>query len=569
MIDWGLLRYYRVLKILSRITKISKYVYCLSIIILLAVYTLYHLLITNTINVMFFIIVMLHTLVWLATPFILKILVDYIKLRQCVSMSLFLLLPGLPLEIGGIFVNMPGLLYIIAPVLGMLSVRAFTNSRIRSLTVGLYIFIIELLFTFLAGLTNPFVVMYRFVLALIPIITSAYFIENLVHKNMPLNVYKIASSWIKMMLLDEEKDFSYILSSIGLETKVDTHMIIFELDSGGIALIIPEIHFGPFKNVGSTLLPYIIDKKLADIGITTLVLHGAGSHERDLADFGESLRYAEDVANAIILRKDLVEDVVFKPFRAYDNQFEAFVLRTSKTPIIIISTPTTGNDDIPYQVQLKASELGNMYGFNDVVIVDAHNVEGRQINDPDKYINIVMTALSRNVEPCREFGVGYGEAITDGHVGGLCSNKVKTLSIKCNDSLYGLVYLYGNNAKIGVRETLRRIALDMGYNDVEVITADDHSCAGISYDFPYQAVECNLHLLKAVKQALIVSRNNIKICKVYISKISTAAKVVGTKIFELLELARTTSQKILKYALSSFLLMYILSASLYLLVLIG
>lgn len=557
MLDQRSLRYYRTLNIPAKLSKISKYLHIIMLFIIIVFYILCWAIAGLIDSKNLPILLILHVSAWLILPLVLRILIPYMVFRQCINMTIFLLAPGIPLEIIGSFINIPGLLYIVTPLLGVLGVRAFTNSRIKSYVIAVYVFVIEFLFMFCIDTYTISILLIRAILTISPIVISIYFTEKISYRD-GVNIYRVASSWIKTLILNDDTEFSLLLNFIGTETYLNTHILLFDSKPKNIVLIAPEIHFGPFRNVGSSSLPYIMDNLFDKAHIASFILHSTGSHERDLVSVSESLSYSKIIYNKTINREDFVEDTIYEPFRSYNRYFESFVIQTNKSIFMIISTPMIGNDDIPYQVQLKAEELGKTYGFNNIVIIDAHNVEGVPINDLSKYISIIMASLSKSSRPCTKLGVGYGEAIVKGYVSGLCSNKIKTIAIDCNNSLYGIVYIYSNNAKAGVREAIRRIAINIGYSDVEVVTADDHSCSGVTYDAPYYAVESNINLLKAAELALTASKNSINKSKVYTAKIVTKNKIVGPKIFELLELAKNVSQKVLRYILLSFLLIYLL-----------
>ncbi|MEM4513727.1 MAG: DUF2070 family protein [Ignisphaera sp.] len=556
MLDRKSLKYYKMLRIPAALSKISKYLYlCLLSIILTIYFVNYNL--TYDQQGTLISILLLHVISWASLPFLLYILVQYMKLRQCINMSLFLLVPGIPLEIFSMFANIPGLMYIAVPIIGVFSIRGFTYSRVKSLVITFYALFIEILFTLFIDhmVLNTMVI--RFTSTLIPMISSIYFAETLSNRR-GIDVYRIAGSWVKTMLLHDESDFSAVMNGIGFEENIKTHVMFFDLGFKYVVLLVPEIHFGPFRNVGSASLPHVIDNLFEKINTKSFVLHSAGSHERNLVSVYEGLNYGRSILNKIESRERFKEDVLYEPFRVYGKYFEAFVMQTNNSAYILISTPITGNDDIPYEVQIKSYELSKVYGFEDVAIIDAHNVEGKPVYDLNKYTSILIEALSKSSRPCIDYGVGYGETVIKGVVNGLCSNKVKALSIKCNNSLYGLIYLYGNNAKAGVRDELRKKAIELGYSDAEILTADDHSCSGVSFDSPYHAVELNEALIKAVETALKSSLNNITPCKVYIATLTTRNRIVGPNIFALLELAKDTSQKVLRYLALSYLLMYVL-----------
>lgn len=556
MIDKKVVKYYRMLRIPARFSKISRYMYLGIYVIIITLYSFkYFSYLENGYTVLYLII--LHSIFIALLPLCVKLLIRYMKPRQCVNMSLFLLMPGLFMEIMGAFTDIVGLIYIVVPIIGVLAIRVFTRSRTKSMMIILYSLTAETMFALIIDNRTPSTIL-RFILMSIPIITSIWFVEFLSCRG-EFDIYRIASSWIKTLLLNDEKEFSAIMDSIGFENNVRTHVMFFDFNPKGVAIMVPEIHYGPFRNVGSASLPHIIDSVFERYGVDVFTLHSAGSHERNLVSINESLKYGYDVVNRLITRKELSEEVLHEPFRVYTKFFEAFVIQTSTTSYIIISTPVRGNDDIPYEVQKRAVELSRVYGFKDVAVIDAHNTEGPPINEPQQYEEVLLATLSRSSRQCTDLQVGYGEAFVKGLVKGLCSNKVKVLTIKCDDALYGLIYLYGNNAGRGVRDELRKIALNHGYNDVELITSDDHSCSGMNFDAPYYVIELSSSLVKAVEVALTESLNNISKCKVYTAVFHTKTKIVGPNIFKLLEIAKVVSRKVLRYMLFSYLVMYILT----------
>jgi len=501
----------------------------------------------------------IHTMFIVFLPLYIKLLIPYTRARQAINMAFFLLVPGIPLELLGALAGIYGLAYIVIPLLGVIVLRSFTGSRYKSYTVIVYTLTAEFLFMIFTDRFMLYRIVVRLIISSLPIAISLYFVKIISSSHRELDIFKIANAWIKSMLLNTDEDFSLALNSISQESNIVTHIILFRTKSKTIAYLVPEIHFGPFRNVGSSAIPHMFDQLTRDTTIVPLVFHGAGSHERNIVSVNESQRYVKEVVDRLNSMDEFTEDILYRPFRVHDNHFEAFVFQTNNASFIAISTPIVGNDDIPFEVQLRALELGKMYGLRDVAIIDCHNVKGTPIEDSNAYENIILSSLSRSTGVCKGLGAGYGEAYVKGYVGGLCSNKVKVLTIKCNNSMYAIIYLYGNNALIGVRETLRKLAMDMGYTDAEIFTADDHTCSGITFKEPYQAIELNFHLVKAVELALKMSLSSIEDATIYSSKIAVKSKIVGQKIFELLELAKLVSQKIIRYLLASFSLVYILT----------
>lgn len=561
MLDEKALKYYRTLRLPSRLSSLSKYVYMFMIFIVLTIYTL--LLQSNKANPEKFLLTLLiHMIMISILPVYLKLLISYIKTRHCLNIAFFLLAPGIPIEILGVFANVYGLLYVVVPLLGLMVIRSFTGSQYKSFTLIVYTLTAEIILSLINDL-SIYALVIRSTLTVVSITISLYYMRIISGSCKEFDIFKIANAWIKSMLLSMDEDFSNILNSIGLESQIDTYALLFKTKSKKIAWLVPQVHFGPFRNVGSSALPHIFDQLTKNTGIIPFIFHGAGSHERNLVSSYESLRYAEEIIKKLNSVNEFTEDVMYKPFRVYSDHLEALVLQTNSTSFIAISAPVVGNDDIPFEIQLKALELGRIYEMKDVVIIDCHNIEGTFLKNSKEYEDIIIASLSRTTSPCRTLGVGYGESYVKGYVNGLCSDMIKTLTIKCDDHLYAIIYLYGNNAVIGVRETLRRLAINMGFSDAEIVTADDHICSGITFKQFYQAIELNTHLIKAVESALKMSINSIDRCTVSSARITVRSKIVGPKIFELLELAKNTSRKVIKYIIISFSLVYVLSLVLY------
>ncbi len=549
MLDTIALKYYRFLRIPSKIAKYISLLYPLYILIILFIDLLPCIVKNYHCSIVAFTAVMIHMLYFSLMPLVIKTLVPYMKSRQILNMIIFLTAPGILLEFLGSLASIYGMLYIVPPLFALLILQGLVNSRKKSIMVFLVFILLEILFIIFVDRFNTVNISIRMSMLIFITIPLIHLNNILSSHKRGVNLFELSSAWAKYVLTGVDDDIEFQISKLREGREIKIYSILFHRQDGVIAMIMPGVHFGPFKTLGSTLLPHYLDEMLNSKGIKTFILHGAGSHELDLINRNEAERLSSEMANKILSNSSLNDryEIVYEPFKVYDELYEAFVFQTNYLALIALSSPIVGGDDIPYEVQKYAEEIAPIYGFKHAVIIDCHNIEGLRETDPNKFNSIITASISIRRKVCNSFKTGYGESLVYGNVRGLCINKVKVLTMECDDVRYSLIYLYGNNAKIGVRDSLRRIAINNGIRDAEIITLDDHSCAGTAFDSPYYAVEINENIVRAVERAIKASISNLLDTKVSLIVYNTKVNVVGLKIFELLELAKQIGGFVVRY----------------------
>jgi len=477
----------------------------------------------------------------------LKAVAKFMKARQVANAVLFFLAPGIPLEFLSSLIEIYGTVYTAIPIVGTVTLCNL---------VGFYkgIAYIVLVTPFLQLLFIPedklLLLTTVRIAATAALILASLLLVNSIKKHSDVDIFKIANAWMKFMFTGNGEELEEVLDSVGEDRVLNARILLFDREEDGIAIIVPTIHFGPYRTIGSTYLPYAIEHQLEKYSVKAFVLHGAGSHELNLTkrECGTDIvaRLVQTVTE-LKLNPSNGAELFYEPFRVYDSLREAMCLQTESTTFVIISSPVIGGDDLPYELQEETEKIAKLYGFRDAAIVDAHNVQGSRELRYKVFEPLIKAALSKRSTVCSELRVGYGEDSVTEYVRGLCNRKVKALAIECNKNLYALIYLYGNNAATGVRESLRRAALEKGFKDAELITLDDHSCAGVVFDVPYHAVELSTALVKAVDGALTKALQNLKTAVAKVQHLTFKARVASTKIFELIEVATDIGSAILNY----------------------
>ncbi|RLG88375.1 MAG: hypothetical protein DRO15_03005 [Thermoprotei archaeon] len=350
------------------------------------------------------------------------------------------------------------------------------------------------------------------------------------------NPFKLARGFLNVWLGGSPRVMDHIFESKSIERYVDVFIMrIDREDKKSILLIAPQIHFGPMRDVGSSAFPYIIEKEGARKGVITLAFHTPGTHDMNLSSKIEALRCARICVEEGL--RGIATESFFKPQRHRYKHLESFTLYTNKSCLAIVLSPEKGGDDMPAELWEFTRDIAKKTLYKNIVIIDAHNFQGPRnfasIDDIKKLITHASLSVS---EECNDIAVGYGESRVWMYSEGLCNDVVKAICIRCNGKDYVIIYIYGNNIIPNGRERIRREMLKLGFEDCEVVTPDDHTCAATSVESTYVAVKPSMHLIEAIKKAAIISKNDLASAKIMTKLIKIKAKIVGPAVWDMLVL---------------------------------
>ena len=474
---------------------------------------------------------------WLGKP---------MSLRRVVGLVDFSLLLFLPLDIALVFTNY--YCVAIAASSGFLLFIAFSIlTSIRAIIAALAPPIIgslisTLIFRDLRGfaiLTEVSLV--SFLIYMIYIILTTY-----MGKIHGFNPFELARGFLNVWLGGSPHIMDHIFESKSIERDVD--IFLMRIDREGkkpILLVAPQIHFGPMRDVGSSAFPYIIEEEGAKRGIITLAFHTPGTHDMNLSSKNESIRCAKLCIEEGL--RGIAKELFLRPQRHRHKHLESFTLYTNKSCLAIILSPEKGGDDMPAELWDFTKQVAKKALYKNIVIIDAHNFQGPRdfanIDDIKKLITHVSLYVS---EGCENVAVGYGESKVRMYTEGLCSDVVKALCIRCGDKDYAIIYIYGNNITPNGRERIRREVLKLGFEDCEVITPDDHTCAATSLESTYITVKPSMYLIEAVRKAALASRKDLVSAKVMTKLIRIKARIAGPAVWKMLMLLDKVGNFILR-----------------------
>ncbi len=467
-----------------------------------------------------------------------RVAVPYFDMEKSVGLAVASITIGLPAELACDVFGLYGISFSALPFLTTLVAKGILRNAKRFVVCVAAAAFSQLAF-YAIHVCNIVGLLFRELIVAGSTAYSMYILKKLQNMNIgnDVDVLALANAWAKFILVRDPSDLETLFDRCGHDIEVTTRVLTFvRKDGKKVAIVIPGVHFGPFRELGSSPLPHVLDEKLKSIGIEPLVLHGAGSHELDIVTADLSRDFADKLSKD--LSKDFGKKIeLFEPFRVSDGMKEALVIPSSDLYVIAISSPITGGDDLPAEVQSLAEDVASKYLGVDVAIVDCHNLEGPRERQAEAFLRLLREALSRTSKQCKTLKVSIAVEEVKGHVKGLCSPRIKVLGIECGDRKVGLVYIFGNNADVGVRERLRKVLIDHGFDDAEVMTADDHLCTAATFDAPYYVVGMSQPLVEAVSRAAKKAMKDLVSAEAWYRKIVMKTRVLGMNAFNLLRIA--------------------------------
>ena len=346
----------------------------------------------------------------------------------------------------------------------------------------------------------------------------------------------LARSFIQTWFTEEPEALEEVFLRFGKEINVGVKILsIIRHLRKKIVLVFPSIHYGPFRNVGSSRFIYQLENYL-EPSIKIFTFHTAGSHEHNISTTKESDRVAKEISKFI--KKSLKEDVegglICKPFRiSSPNGWNAFAINTPTFISIFLVNKLGGNDDLPHELWDYVEE--NVKERKVIAAVaDSHSFKGPRITELEEVKEIVDEALKMyKCNNGQEFKAGFAEVVSKELCRGMCNRKVKVMSLNLAGNRYGIIYIYGNNMEGKYRLRLEAIARKLDYKDIEVITPDDHSCAAHFKEAPYDLVQNCEPLTQAVMEALSrATQDEVPATALALETVVKGVRVAGEKIFE-------------------------------------
>lgn len=328
------------------------------------------------------------------------------------------------------------------------------------------------------------------------------------------------------------------------ELTVDTLSFYSPTGANLAMIVVPYIHPGPFRNVGSSELPKIIMENLErSFGCPVVVPHGISTHAMDLTR-SEDMKLLIDVLTSD--REERISTFCSPMIRVEKGMAKATCQVFGDTALITLTLSPKSFDDLPEELGDRIAEAIKGLGMS-AVIIDAHNSILKDFryenSDVEDLYTAAIEATYRAIgEPKQEFSIGIWRITPKdwGPKEGMGPGGIAALAIRLFD---GRTYLYvvldGNNMVSGLRERIMEALRPLGIEDLEILTTDNHMVNAIGVSergyHPIGEIMDNDKLIGYIVEAAEVSISNVKIGQVSYRRFRISGlRVLGEGGLELL-----------------------------------
>ena len=278
--------------------------------------------------------------------------------------------------------------------------------------------------------------------------------------------------------------FEGFLEKLGENEDVEVTLLKFDSYKPKAAIIAPLVHPGPFKNIGSSLLPSMLKREFEkEFGCDTCVPLGILGHELDLASQAQNQKIINHVINAAKFASSANKATPF--VKVTDGFASASCQVFGKTVFLSFTLAPKTTEDLPQQLGRIVLEEAEKHGLNCSVVVNAHNSIDDTV-DIEASLETLRAVASKCLEkavslPSYPFEVGAATVFPKefGLKDGMGPGGITAVVVKVAEQKTAYVVIDGNNMVSGLREEILSALKATGFHASEVFTTDTHAVSAV------------------------------------------------------------------------------------------
>jgi len=315
--------------------------------------------------------------------------------------------------------------------------------------------------------------------------------------------------------------FEEFLEKLGENEDVEVTLLKFDSHKPKAAIIVPLVHPGPFKNIGSSLLPSMLKRAFEkEFGCDTCVPLGILGHELDLASQAQNQKIITHVINSAKFPASAEKAT---PFVKVTEGFATASCQVfGKTAFLSFTLAPKTTEDLPQELGCLVAEEAAKLGLDCNIIVNAHN----SINDTvdvegalDNLREVASRCLKKAVSlPSYAFEVGASTVFPNEFSlqDGMGPGGITAVVVKVAEQKTAYVVIDGNNMVSGLREKILSTLKSSGFHESEVFTTDTHAVSAVVLGrrgyHPVGEVMDNETLINYIKDVAKAAVANLETC---------------------------------------------------------
>jgi len=366
------------------------------------------------------------------------------------------------------------------------------------------------------------------------------------------------ANWTEDLIAPLERFFE----ELGNEEDVKVSLLTFRTDGKIKAVIVvPALHPGPFKNLGSSLLPSLIQTSLQNkFGCVVSVPHGLVGHELDVSTQSENQRVIQNILEFVGSSSTYSKATAMERTESDDAKASCQIF--GDCAFLTLTTAPKTIEDLPPELDSSINKEAEKRGLS-VLAIDAHNSMGGSF-DRDSAVKSFSKASVDCLEKALKskdasFKVGAAVVPQDFTVQeGMGPGGITVIVVEVGGQKVAYVTIDGNNMVSGLRDKILSALKELGIDDGEVLTTDTHSVCGMirsarGYNLVGEAID-HQKLISYIKEATNKALDNMGPAEAsWRTETIRDVKVIGEQqITELTILADKTTNRAKSLAVSIF-----------------
>lgn len=388
-----------------------------------------------------------------------------------------------------------------------------------------------------------------FVLSVVVVVTAVFLFLFSINRVgvgiLGVGSFSLLKAFMATWTEDQNAPFERLFERFSQERNVQLSILSFRNANGVVkaSVIVPAVHPGPFKNIGSSALPHAIQSTVENRLGTCVVFvpHGLSGHDLDLASQNQNQIVLERIAKLCNVSKFGSAATSF--VRVKRNGATVGCQAFNGCALVSLTLAPETMEDLPPELNAPILDAAKKNKFSTAIAIDAHN----SLQGPFK-IEEAMKPLEEAAVVCIEkasrqqavsFQIGAARILPRefGLEEGMGPGGIAALVVKVGSQKTAYITIDGNNLVTGLREKILAALSEVGVDEGEVFTTDTHEVNAVVLNARgYQPVgEAMDHevLIKYIKQVTADAMTNLEPAQVaWGMETVSGVKVIGERQIE-------------------------------------
>ena len=409
----------------------------------------------------------------------------------------------------------------------------------------------------------PIFLLVSILIAVLTVFLFTYFLDRVGKKTLGIASSSLFKAFFANWTESLNAPLEAFFEKLGSEQNVRVSLLTFRANKRiKAAIIVPALHPGPFKNLGSSFLPSLIQTTLENkLQCVVSVPHGLVGHELDLSSQFQNQRVVEGILGSIDSLHNYSKATPFA--RTRRNEATASCQMFGNCALLTLTIAPKSMEDLPQELDSFIVKEAEKLGLS-ALVIDAHN----SIEGPFNVNEAVVSLRKASVASLRKalsyerssFEVGAATVVPKEFTmeEGMGAGGISVIVTRVGDQKAAYVTIDGNNMISGLRERILSELREIGFVDGEVLTTDTHTVCGVVRTargyHPLGEVIDQSKLISYIRQAAVNALDNLGPAEAsWRTEIIPNVNVIGEKrIEELCLVADRTAKQAKRLAVSLF-----------------